>query len=45
MSIFSSRTSKLTRLFELSGADDPQSWAKSEVEEGDVTWIDREIQL
>jgi hypothetical protein len=65
MSIFSSKTSKLTRLFELAGANDPQSWAKSEVDEGipqlarflflrqawrqilaegDVTWIDREIQ-
>jgi hypothetical protein len=61
-----SSTSRLIRLFELAGANDPQSWAKSEVDEdipqlarflflrqawrqilaeGDVTWIDREIQL
>ncbi|HVY07704.1 MAG TPA: hypothetical protein VHB46_17140 [Burkholderiales bacterium] len=66
MSIFSTKTSRLTRLFELAGADDPESWAKSEVDEGipqlarflflrqawrqvvadgDVKWIDREIQL
>jgi hypothetical protein len=34
MSIFSTKTTKLTRLFELAGAADPQSWAKSEVDEG-----------
>jgi len=66
MSIFTTKTSRLIRLFELAGAKDPQSWAKSEVDEGipqlarflflrqawrqvlvdgDVSWIDREIQL
>jgi hypothetical protein len=34
MSIFSTKTSRLTRLFELAGAADPQSWAESEIEEG-----------
>lgn len=34
MSIFSTKTSKLTRLFEVAGAADPHSWAKSEVDEG-----------
>jgi hypothetical protein len=34
MSIFSTKTSKLTHLFEVAGANDPQSWAKSEVDEG-----------
>jgi hypothetical protein len=58
--------SRLTRLFEVAGAPDPQSWAESEVDEdipqlarflflrqawrqvvaeGDVSWIDREIQF
>jgi hypothetical protein len=34
MSIFSTKASKLIRLFELAGANDPQSWAKSEIDEG-----------
>src|SRR5688572_2983969 len=66
MSIFSTKTSWLVRLFEIAGAPNPKDWAKSEVDEGipqlarflflrqawrqivaegDVTWIDREIQL
>jgi hypothetical protein len=66
MSLFSTKKSRLARLFEIAGATDPQSWAKSEVDEGipqlarflflrqawrqivadgDVTWIDREIQF
>ena len=34
MSIFSTKTSRLTHLFEVAGAADPQSWVKSEVNEG-----------
>lgn len=65
MSIFSTKTSRLTRLFEIAGAADPADWANSEIEDGipqlarflflrqawsqvvkdgDVSWIDREIQ-
>jgi len=34
MSIFTTKTSHLTRLFEVAGAPDPQTWAKSEIDEG-----------
>jgi hypothetical protein len=34
MSIFSTKTSRLTHLFKIAGATDPQSWAKSEIDEG-----------
>jgi hypothetical protein len=33
MSIFSTQTSRLTHLFEVAGAPDPLSWAKSEIDE------------
>jgi hypothetical protein len=65
MSIFFTKTSRLTHLFKIAGATDPHVWAKSEIDEGipqlarflflrqawrlvvadgDVSWIDREIQ-
>jgi hypothetical protein len=34
MSLFTSKLSRLTRLFEIAGARDPSTWAKSEVDEG-----------
>jgi hypothetical protein len=34
MSLFSSKLSRLTRLFEVAGARDPKAWAESEVAEG-----------
>lgn len=34
MSIFPTKLSRLTRLFEIAGARDPAVWARSEVEEG-----------
>jgi len=33
MSLFTSKLSRLTRLFEIAGARDPSAWAKSEVDE------------
>jgi hypothetical protein len=32
--IFSTKASRLTRLFEIAGAPDPKTWAKSEADEG-----------
>jgi hypothetical protein len=34
MPIFSTKLSRLTHLFEVAGATDPQAWAKSEIDEG-----------
>lgn len=34
MSIFSTKTSRLVRLFEIAGAPNPKEWAKSEIDEG-----------
>jgi hypothetical protein len=34
MPIYSTKISRLTHLFEVAGATDPQGWAKSEIDEG-----------